>query len=92
VTEIQHLLDAVVETGVPGAVVVADGPGGRVEAAAGVADVTTGEPLAPGHRFRIGSVTKVFVAPLVLKLAEDGLLDLDRTLRRSSRASRSASS
>ena len=76
-TETEHLLEAVVETGVSGAVVVADGRGGRVEAAAGVADVTTGEPLTPAHRFRIGSVTKIFVAPLVLRLVEEGLLDLD---------------
>ena len=75
--EIQHQLEAVVETGVPGAVVVATGPGGRVEAAAGLADVETGEPLTPVHRFRIGSVTKIFVAPLVLRLVEEGLLDLD---------------
>jgi D-alanyl-D-alanine carboxypeptidase len=77
VTETEHLLEAVVATGVSGAVVVAEGPGGRVEAAAGVADVTTGEPLAPAHRFRIGSVTKIFVAPLVLRLVEEGLLDLN---------------
>lgn len=75
--KIQHLLEALVDTGVAGAVVVADGPSGRVEAAAGVADVRTGEPLTPGHRFRIGSVTKIFVASLVLRLVEDGLLDLD---------------
>jgi D-alanyl-D-alanine carboxypeptidase len=77
VTETEDLLEAVVETGVSGAIVVADGPGGRVEAAAGVADVTTGEALTPGHRFRIGSVTKIFVAALVLRLVEDGMLELD---------------
>lgn len=66
-----------VETGVTGAVVVASGPRGRVEAAAGVADVATGTPLTPEHRFRIGSVTKIFVAPLVLRLVEEGLLELD---------------
>jgi D-alanyl-D-alanine carboxypeptidase len=75
VTETEHLLEAVIETGVTGAVVVAEGPVGRVEAAAGVADVTTGEPLAPAH-FRIGSVTKIFVTPLVLRFVEEGLLDL----------------
>lgn len=75
--EIQDQLAAVVETGVTGAVVVASGPRGRVEAAAGVADVATGTPLTPEHRFRIGSVTKIFVAPLVLRLVEEGLLELD---------------
>jgi D-alanyl-D-alanine carboxypeptidase len=77
VAGIQHQLEAIVESGVPGVVVVSAGPGGRVEAAVGVADVETGEPLTPEHRFRIGSVTKVFVAPLVLRLVEEGLLHLD---------------
>ena len=71
-------LEAMVATGVPGAVVLAAGPDGRVEAAAGVANLATGEPLTVEHRFRIGSVTKIFVSTLVLQLVADGLLDLDR--------------
>jgi D-alanyl-D-alanine carboxypeptidase len=43
-----------------------------------MADVATGEPLTPEHRFRIGSVTKIFVAALVLQLVAEGLLELDR--------------
>lgn len=74
---VEDQLDAIVATGVPGAVVFADGPGGRIEAAAGLANVETGEALTPNHRFRIGSVTKVFVAPLVLQLVDEGLLELD---------------
>ena len=70
-------LDAVVATGVPGAVAVAVGPDGRVEAAAGFADLRTGEVLRVDDRFRIGSVTKIFVAALVLQLVAEGLLDLD---------------
>ena len=57
--------------------VVALGPEGRVQAAAGVADVATGESLTVEHRFRIGSVTKIFVSALVLELVAEGLLDLD---------------
>lgn len=75
---VQDQLEAVVATGVPGAVVVAVKSAQRIEAAAGLANVRTGEALTPGHRFRIGSVTKVFVAPLVLQLVDEGLLDLDR--------------
>ena len=74
---VQDQLEAVVATGVPGAAVVALGPKGRVEAAAGFADVATGESLTVEHRFRIGSVTKIFVAALVLQLVAEGLLDLD---------------
>ena len=77
VTSVSDQLDAVVATGVPGAVVVAVGPAGRVEAAAGLADLRTREVLRVDHRFRIGSVTKIFVAALVLQLVAEGLLDLD---------------
>ncbi|HEV8097537.1 MAG TPA: serine hydrolase domain-containing protein, partial [Gaiellaceae bacterium] len=70
-------LEAVVATGVPGAVAVASGPDFRVEAAAGLADVKTGEVLTAEHRFRIGSVTKIFVAALVLQLVDERLLELD---------------
>ena len=60
-----------------GRVVVARGPGGSVDLAAGIADFRTGEALTVDHRFRIGSVTKIFVSALVLQLVEEGLLDLD---------------
>ena len=74
---VQDQLEAVVATGVPGVAVVALGPEGRVEAAAGFADVGTGESLTVEHRFRIGSVTKIFVSALVLQLVAEGLLELD---------------
>jgi D-alanyl-D-alanine carboxypeptidase len=77
VRSVQEQLEAIVATGVPGAVAMASGPDGRVEQAAGVADPGTGEPLTAEHRFRIGSVTKIFVAALVLRLVSEGLLDLD---------------
>jgi D-alanyl-D-alanine carboxypeptidase len=77
VESVADQLEAIVATGVPGAVVVALGPGGRVEAAAGCADLRTGEALTVAHRFRVGSVTKIFVAALVLQLVAEGLLDLD---------------
>ena len=70
-------LEAIVATGIPGVVAVARAGNGAVGAAAGVAAVRTGDPLTVEHRFRIGSVTKIFVAALVLKLVEEGILDLD---------------
>src|SRR5215471_15904979 len=77
VAAVHDRLQAVLDTGVPGAVLVAAGPSGRVEAAAGVADAETGEPLTVEHRFRIGSVTKIFVAVLALQLVAEGRLELD---------------
>jgi hypothetical protein len=46
---VRDQLEAIVATGAPGAVVVADTPDGRVEAAAGVADVRTGEAVTIDH-------------------------------------------
>jgi D-alanyl-D-alanine carboxypeptidase len=60
--------------------VLAPGLGLDVEVAAGVADLTTGERLRPGARFRIASVTKSFVAAGALRLVEDGRLALDDTI------------
>jgi D-alanyl-D-alanine carboxypeptidase len=77
VDSVEGQLEAIVATGVAGAAAVTLGPEGRVEAAAGLADVRTGEALTVDHRFRIGSVTKIFVAALVLQLVAEGLLDLD---------------
>ena len=52
---------------------------GRVvlERAWGAADLATGEPLTPRHRFRIASHTKSFTAAGILKLREEGKLRLD---------------
>ncbi|GAB3700902.1 serine hydrolase domain-containing protein [Mariniluteicoccus flavus] len=36
-----------------------------------------GTPAAPGVQYRIGSLTKTFVGVLVLRLRDEGLLDLD---------------
>jgi D-alanyl-D-alanine carboxypeptidase len=50
--------------------------------ASGLADVRTREPVRAATLFAIGSVTKPFVAALVLKLAEQGVLGLDDPLSR----------
>jgi D-alanyl-D-alanine carboxypeptidase len=50
--------------------------------ASGLADVRTREPVRAETLFAVGSVTKTFVAALVLKLAEEGVLDLDDRLSR----------
>lgn len=74
---IDDLLELIVAAGVPGAAAVALRPDGRIAASAGFADVRTREALTVDHRFRTGSVTKIFVAALVLQLVAEGLLDLD---------------
>ena len=70
-------LQALLDAGVPGAVAVATGPDLSWQRAVGVADAETGAPLTTDHRFLIGSVTKTFVAAVVLQLVGEGALALD---------------
>ena len=64
---------AVVAAGLPGLAVFGSRRGGGRRAR----DLETGEPLTPQHRFRIGSVSKTFVAAVVLQLVDEGALALD---------------
>ncbi len=47
----------------------------------GIADVASGRPATPETLFRIGSISKGFVALSVLALVEEGRLALDDTVR-----------
>jgi len=76
-TSLEDRLEAVVQSGVPGVVALAAGPGTSWRGGAGLADVEIGARLTPDHRFRVGSVTKLFVAAAVLQLVGEGALDLD---------------
>ncbi|MBD0670588.1 serine hydrolase domain-containing protein, partial [Streptomyces sp. CBMA156] len=59
---------------VTGALVRVDGPGARWRG-------TSGEDVPANARFRIGSVTKVFTATVLLQLAAEGKVDLDGTVQ-----------
>jgi CubicO group peptidase (beta-lactamase class C family) len=48
-----------------------------LERAFGSANLATGEPLTPRHRFRVASHSKSFTAAGILKLREQGKLKLD---------------
>jgi CubicO group peptidase (beta-lactamase class C family) len=47
----------------------------------GLADVAAGTPVEPNTVFRMGSISKTFVALAVLKLVEEGTLDLEEPVR-----------
>jgi D-alanyl-D-alanine carboxypeptidase len=72
-------VDALVRDGAPGVVARSEGPGGSRpwDATAGVGNVTTKKERSPQDRFRIGSLTKTFVATVVLQLEAEGKLSLD---------------
>ncbi|WP_406284120.1 serine hydrolase domain-containing protein [Embleya sp. NBC_00896] len=58
------------------------GPAGRWYGTSGSADLRTGRPVRPDDRFRAGSITKLFVAPVVLQLAAERRVDLDAPIQR----------
>ena len=64
----------------PGMIVWIDAPEYRFEGASGSADLMDATPMPPAGAFRIGSITKMFTAAVVVKLAEDGVLTLDDPL------------
>ena len=77
-TELDAALNDVVATGVPGIIVrVKDPHHAARNYAAGVDEVATGTPLRPTAQYRVGSITKTFVATIVLQLVGEGRLRLD---------------
>jgi len=83
--ELQRVLDALV-TGrrriAPGVTAYVSGPHGTWKGAAGVANVKTGEPMRPGTRLRLASVSKTWTATLILRLVQEHRLSLDDTVQR----------
>ena len=73
-TEALHT--ARLDAGAPGAVAAVLADGGWV-GASGVAQVDPPVPTMGSDRFRIGSITKVYVAATLLWLADEGRIDLD---------------
>jgi D-alanyl-D-alanine carboxypeptidase len=61
----------------PGVLVGIWSPKGTFVRATGVADLATGEPLRADMQFKIASLTKTFVATLILQLVGEGKVSLD---------------
>jgi D-alanyl-D-alanine carboxypeptidase len=77
-TELDAAVSDVVAAGVPGVIVrVQDGQRPARLSTVGVSDLATGAALRPAAEFRIGSITKTFVATAVLQLVGEGRLNLD---------------
>ncbi|HEX5800362.1 MAG TPA: serine hydrolase, partial [Gaiellaceae bacterium] len=66
----------------PGATAYVRGPSGTWFGAAGIADLATRRAMRPGDRMRLESVSKVWTAAIVLRLAEDGRLRPSDTVER----------
>ncbi|PNE33116.1 peptidase [Streptomyces eurocidicus] len=75
-------MDAAVGAGVPGVLARARDADGAWSGSAGVADMRTGRPPGPADRFRAGSISKTFVATVVLQLEHEGRLSVDDTVEK----------
>ncbi|MCZ4603072.1 serine hydrolase [Streptomyces sp. Lzd4kr] len=69
--------EAAVGAGVPGVTVTARDGHGTWSATAGVGNLATGAPRSADDRYRVGSITKTFVATVLLQLEAEGRLSLD---------------
>lgn len=78
--DLQAMLEAVAECTAPGiSAAVATHEGVIWRGTAGKANLDSGEPVRPDMLFGIGSITKTFVAVVILQLVEEGKLSLQDT-------------
>ncbi|QOV38299.1 beta-lactamase family protein [Streptomyces ferrugineus] len=68
---------AAVEAGVPGVTATARDGHRTWSATEGVGNLKTGKPRSAADRYRVGSITKTFVATVLLQLEAEGKLSLD---------------
>ncbi|MEU4794872.1 serine hydrolase domain-containing protein [Streptomyces sp. NPDC023327] len=73
----REAMDAAVKDGVPGVVGQVNDTYGTWKGTSGVGDLRTGRPRSAGERYRVGSITKTFVATVLLQLEAEGRLSLD---------------
>ncbi|WP_079109949.1 serine hydrolase domain-containing protein [Streptomyces roseifaciens] len=78
----QRAMDEAVKAGIPGVTAQARDTGGVWKSASGVGDLTSGAPRGENDKFRVGSITKTFVATVLLQMEAEGRLSLDDTVER----------
>jgi D-alanyl-D-alanine carboxypeptidase len=72
----QRIVDKFMEAGATGVSVTVISPEGTWNGVGGMADVQNKIVMTPGHTLRIGSMTKMFTAAAILKLQEEGILNI----------------
>ncbi|WEO97415.1 serine hydrolase domain-containing protein [Streptomyces sp. FXJ1.172] len=73
-------VEAAVAAGVPGVTATAEDGHGTWSTTAGVGDLRTGRPRSAADRYRIASITKTFVATVLLQLEAEHRISLDDTV------------
>ena len=77
----QAIINNYIAKGLPGVSIVIESPNGGIwRSAAGFAKLETKTPMATHHVFNSGSVAKTYHVVAALKLYEEGVFDIDRTI------------
>jgi len=76
----ERILDEFTKAGVPGVSIAVISPEGTWAGTAGKADIANNVDLTPCHTLRIGSVSKVLTSVAILKLYDEGIVDIDAKL------------
>ncbi|MFD3560063.1 serine hydrolase domain-containing protein [Streptomyces sp. NPDC058686] len=76
----QQAMEAAVAAGVPGVTGQATDKSGTWKGTSGLGDLRTETPRGDRDRYRVGSITKTFVATVLLQLEAEGRLSLDDTV------------
>jgi D-alanyl-D-alanine carboxypeptidase len=79
---LQQAADRLVKDGVPGVIIMTRRGQQVSNVVAGLADKATGQPMQPRDRVHVGSITKTFVATVVLQLAAEGRLSLNDSVKK----------
>ena len=81
-TALQPDVDAIVAAGTPGAILLVRNGTQTTRLTGGVAEIATKRPMGAGDRYRIASLTKTYVATVVLQLVGEKKLRLSDTVER----------
>jgi D-alanyl-D-alanine carboxypeptidase len=76
-TRFQSVIDSYTHKGLPGIALLVRDEQGTWAGASGMADMAKGIPMQPCHIAKVASITKIFMATLAFKLAEQGKLNPD---------------
>ena len=79
---LQRAAGQLVADGQPGVIIMTRRGPHVSHVVAGLADKATGQPMQPQDRVHIGSITKTFVATVVLQLAAEGRLSLNDSVQK----------
>ncbi|MEM7057765.1 MAG: serine hydrolase domain-containing protein [Pseudomonadota bacterium] len=77
---VRQTFEELTDQGLPGAIIGVCWPSGEYVRAFGVADLATSTPMRVDMRSRIGSVSKLVVAHVTLRLIDEGILGLDSAI------------